>query len=159
MPAAPRSISLWRMSLDQTVSGSNRVPAIGPARVEDVMRPGVITCAPETPLREVAGVMATKHIHTLVVTSIDRRGDTPTWRILGGLDLVAAALDGLDGRTAGELATAEPITVSDESRLEDAAQLMVDHLVDHLLVVGAHDGRPVGVLSSLDIAGVIARET
>jgi CBS domain-containing protein len=46
--------------------------------------------------------------------------------------------------------------VSSEDRLDGAAQLMIEHQVDHVLVVGSQDGRPAGVLSTLDIAGVMA---
>jgi len=144
------------MSKDQTVAGSFRLPRMSHAQVQDAMRPGVISCGPETPLREVAGTMATKHIHSLVVTKIARFGSSPTWGMISALDLVAAAGEGLDERTAGEIAATEPVTVSGDDTLEHAAQLMVEHQVEHLLVVGAQDGRPVGVLSTLDIAGVMA---
>jgi CBS domain-containing protein len=33
---------------------------------------------------------------------------------------------------------------------------MADHNVSHLVVVQPHSGQPVGVLSTLDIAGVLA---
>lgn len=66
---------------------------------------------------------------------------------------MAAADD--EERTAGDIAT-QPVPVSSEDRLDRAAQLMVEHKVEHLIVFGAADGRPVGVLSSLDVAGAIA---
>ena len=37
-----------------------------------------------------------------------------------------------------------------------AAQLMSEHEVSHLVVVQPHSGHPVGVLSALDLAGVLA---
>jgi CBS domain-containing protein len=129
---------------------------IAGAQVEDAMRPGVISCSPETTLREVARIMATKHIHCLVVARITGRGEEPAWSMISGLDLVAAASDDFAERTAGEAASSDPVTVSSEARLDRAAQLMVEHRVEHLLVVGAHDGRPAGVLSTLDIAGVMS---
>ncbi len=120
------------------------------------MHPGVISCSPETPLREVAHIVSTKHIHCLVVTSITEHGAPPTWALISGLDLVGAAVDAFEELTAGELAATEPVTVSTNDPLDRAAQLMIEHQVEHLIVVGAEDGRPAGVLSTLDIAGVMA---
>ena len=144
------------MSKDQIATGSFRLPRVTHAQVGDAMRPGVISCSPETPLREVARIMATKHIHCLVVARIAGFGEEPTWSMISSLDLVAATRDGFAERTAGDAAASEPVTVGTEDALDRAAQLMVEHQVEHLLVVGAHDGRPAGVLSTLDIAGVMA---
>jgi CBS domain-containing protein len=144
------------MSKDQISFGSFRLPRLTHAQVGDAMRPGIISCSPETPLREVARIMATKHIHCLVVTTIAGHGQAPAWSMISSLDLVSAASDGFAERTAGEAAASEPVTVSSEDRLDRAAQLMIEHQVDHVLVVGSQDGRPAGVLSTLDIAGVMA---
>lgn len=137
-------------------AGSFRLPRAAHARVDDAMHPGVFSCSPETPLREVARIISTKHIHCLVVESVAERGAPPTWALISGLDLVAAAADDLEERTAGEVAATEPVTVGTDDPLDRAAQLMVEHQVEHLIVVGAEDGSPVGVLSMLDIAGVMA---
>lgn len=45
--------------------------------------------------------------------------------------------------------------VDRDEPLERAAQLMVEHQLTHLLVTGPA-GMPVGVLSTLDVAGAIA---
>ena len=54
------------------VRGSYRVPSVQHALVEDVMRAGVVTCAPQTDLVSVAQIMAANHIHAIVVTGIER---------------------------------------------------------------------------------------
>jgi CBS domain-containing protein len=41
--------------------------------------------------------------------------------------------------------------------LERAARLMTDHRISHLLVVRDELAIPVGVISSLDLAGVLAQ--
>jgi len=41
-------------------------------------------------------------------------------------------------------------------RLERAMQLMTDHEVAHVVVVERHSGRPVGVISTLDIARALS---
>lgn len=139
-----------------TAPGSFRLARVAHARVEDAMHPGVISCAPDTPLRDVARTISTKHIHCLVVTGAAERGAGPNWGLISGLDLVAAAAEGVEERTAGDIAVSDPVTVSSDEQLERAAQLMLAHQAEHLIVVGAADGRPVGVLSTLDIAGVMA---
>jgi CBS domain-containing protein len=48
--------------------------------------------------------------------------------------------------------------VSPGETLERAAQLMTEHNTAHLIVVDPKQQRPLGVLSTLDIAGTLARE-
>ena len=48
------------------------------------------------------------------------------------------------------------MTVRSDDRLEHAAQLMAEHGVSHLAVIDEGSEQPVGMLSSLDIARVIA---
>jgi CBS domain-containing protein len=144
------------MSNDQTAASGFRLPRLTHAQVGDAMRPGVISCSPETPLREVARIMSTRHIHCVVVTRRAQHDEPPAWSMISSLDLVAAASGGFEERTAGEAAATEPVTVSSEAPLDRAAQLMIDRKIEHLLVVGSHDGRPAGVLSTLDIAGAMA---
>src|SRR3954471_17883397 len=96
---------------------------IAGAQVGDAMRPGVISCSPETPLSEVARIMATKHIHCLVVARGAGYGEEPVWSMISGLDLIAATSDDFAERTAGDAAASEPVTVSSEDRLDRAAQL------------------------------------
>jgi CBS domain-containing protein len=52
------------------------------------------------------------------------------------------------------LASTEIVTVDVAEPLERAAQLMTKHQLSHLLVVS--DAQPVGVVSTLDIAGCLA---
>jgi CBS domain-containing protein len=56
--------------------------------------------------------------------------------------------------TAGEIAVAEPVTVEPSLPLDEAIRLMDEHETAHLIV--ADGGRPVGVLSMLDVAGILA---
>jgi CBS domain-containing protein len=58
--------------------------------------------------------------------------------------------------TAGKVAATEPVTVDADEPLLTAAQVMQEHDVHHLVVVSGRDPRPIGILSSLDVAGVIA---
>jgi CBS domain-containing protein len=125
-------------------------------RVSDAMHAGVVTCAADTPLRDVARMMAEHHIHCVAVPDIEGTGAL-AWGIVSDLEVVGAAAAGsVEGRTAADIAASEALAVSDGDMLDRAVQLMSEHQVAHLVVVGAASGRPVGVLSTLDVAGLLA---
>jgi CBS domain-containing protein len=94
--------------------GSFRLPCLAHARVDDAMRPGVISVAPDTPLRELARVLSTRHIHCLVVTNPSGENAAPRWGLISSFDLVLATLndaaDSFENRTASELGSATPPT-------------------------------------------------
>ena len=141
----------------QPYRGSYLAPAFEHASVADVMHPGVMTCPPDAPLVTVAQTMATHHVHAVVVGGIgtDRvHGDHLVWALISDMDLVRAAEIGIAGRTAAEVARTEAITVDPSTPLATAARLMDVHGTSHLIV--ASNGAPIGVVSSLDIAGALA---
>jgi CBS domain-containing protein len=144
------------MSTKTEIEGSYLMPAFEHALVSDVMRVGVITCAPDTPLSDVARIMSSSHVHCVVVTApgASSQGGQP-WGIVSDLDLAQAALDSGE-RDAGSVCTTEVVTVGPGDSLERAAQLMVEHENSHLVVVDPTLNMPVGVISTLDIAGNIA---
>jgi len=128
------------------------------ARVADAMSPGVISCPPETPLRVVARMMATFSVHSVFV--FEHRDeddeDLQLWGVVSDLDLVAAGRLNVDERTAGGSAVTPLVTVATDAPLAEAAALMAEHGISHLAVVDPTSKRPVGVLSTLDIARSIA---
>ena len=128
-------------------------PAFEDAAVVDAMRLGIISCPPDTPLEDVARMMATYRIHCIVVSEME--GATPMG-VISDADLAAAAASGPWEATAGELAATESVRVAADASLQHAAQLMAEHQVSHLVVIQPHTGHPVGVLSALDLAGVLA---
>jgi len=97
--------------------------------------------------------MATYRIHSVVVSEMEGGNAVG---VISDVDLAAAATQGSHLRTAAELARAEPVTVAADDSLSSAAQLMSVHEVSHLVVIQPHNGHPVGVLSALDVAGVLA---
>jgi CBS domain-containing protein len=137
--------------------GSYLLPAFENATVLDVMRPGVMSCAPDASLLTVAQTMATHHVHSVVVTGLthdDRGGDHLVWGLISDMDLVRAAESGIEGHTAADAARTEVVTVDPTTLLPEAAALMDEHATAHLLVLSG--GRPAGVISSLDLAGALA---
>lgn len=129
--------------------------------VRAAMHPGVITCPPETPLRDVALMMARYHIHAVVVFTEESEAEDAVgiWGVVSDTDLVAAAaVDDVAGRTAGGTARTPLVTVYPDESLKRVAELMRQHRVTHALVVGPASDRPVGMVSTLDVARQIALE-
>jgi CBS domain-containing protein len=124
--------------------------------VADVMTAGVISCTPETPLRTIARLMAGYRVHAVFVFGDETAAEL--WGLVSDLDLVAAAWAGVDDRTAGDSAVAPLVTVAGDDELEHAAQLMAENGVSHLAVLDPETQRPVGVVSTLDIARAVADE-
>jgi CBS domain-containing protein len=137
--------------------GSYMLPAFERAAVADVMSPGVMSCAPDAPLLAVAQTMATHHVHAVVVAGITKAeagGDRPIWGLVSDMDIVRAAESGIEGHTAAYASRSELVSVDPSTSLADAARLMDVRNSAHLIVMS--EGHPVGVLSSLDIAGALA---
>ena len=134
--------------------GSYLTPSFEHATVGDAMRPRVLTCDRATPLVTVAQMMAGEHVHAIVVIGGAGDGERRPWAVVTDRDLlrVAARIDEL---TAGEAATGEVFEARADERLADAARRMTEHGVTHMLVVDDRNGRPVGMLSTLDIAGIL----
>jgi CBS domain-containing protein len=78
------------------------------------------------------------------------------WGIISDLDLVAAGIRDEQEPTARDLAAQPVIAVTPSRPLREAAETMVRNRVSHLVVTDAEAGRPIGILSTLDVAGVLA---
>ena len=128
---------------------------LGRMPVADAMTTGVISCAPETPLREIAALMAERRVHAIYVFDKDASGDAGPWGLVSDLDLVAAARGDLDAATARDAAVTPLVTVRGDDTLDRAAQLLAENGVSHLAVVDPHTELPAGVLSTLDVAGAV----
>jgi CBS domain-containing protein len=121
------------------------------AHVADVMHGPVLTCGPETPITAVARTMADKQVHAVVVTGIEGTA----WGVVTTLDVAAAAAARPDEIVAREVAATEPVTVGTGTALSEAARVMVEHQVNHVLVV--EGGRPAGIVSTADVASCLSR--
>jgi len=164
MPArgASRTLCLFIDPEGGTVStnlrpdqGSRVAPRFDHAIVRDVMHDGVLACLPDEPAVELARIMAQHHVHAVVVAGLHGTGTTEElrWRVVTDHDVVRAA-SVLDGLTAGEVGGEIPLSVAPSTPLPEAAELMGRHGSTHLVV--ADQGRPIGVVSTLDVAGALA---
>jgi CBS domain-containing protein len=105
-------------------------------------------------LPKVAQMMAGHRIHCVVVRSGEEAA-LPPWGVVSDLDLAAAfAHEETASTTAGRIAATPAVMVDMREPLRNAARLMAEHGVAHLVVVRRE--RPVGVISTLDLARVLA---
>jgi CBS domain-containing protein len=106
-------------------------------------------------------MMASYRVHAIVVHADEvplPGGDA--WGVVTDADLVRAALDnGVDVLTAKQVAATPAVIVFSSDPLERAMQLMAEHEVTHVIVVERHSGRPIGVLSTLDVARALSSST
>ncbi len=137
--------------------GSFLMPSLEHARVADAMHPGVLRCDSEATLTEVARLMTNHHVHCVAVGAArGADGERLGWGIVTDRDVLHAGLEGGGEALARELASHSFVTVAPDTPLRDAGELMLTRKVSHLLVVDPLSQRPMGILSTLDVAGVIA---
>ena len=142
------------MSSTRTTIESSGLDAIS---VREAMHEGVLSCPTDAPLSTVAELMAAEGVHCVVVTD---RDDVGVWGVISDLDLVAAAgVRDLDAQSAGGSAATPALAIAPGETLQRAAQIMTEHAAAHLLVVDDTSGRPVGVLSTLDVARLLAERS
>lgn len=142
------------MNATRTTIESNGLDTIA---VREAMHEGVLSCHTDAPLSTVAELMAGKAVHCVVVTD---RDDLSVWGVISDLDLVAAAgVRNLDAQSAGGSAATPALAIAPDDTLQRAAQMMTEHAAAHLLVVDGVSRRPVGVLSTLDVARVLAERS
>jgi CBS domain-containing protein len=123
--------------------------------VGDAMHAGVFTCGEDASLDMAAAMMARYSIHCVVV--LEGPDDEKPWGVISDLDLVSAAFDhDTGGWKAGEAAGSPAVMIGADAPLRRAAQLMREYGIAHLVVVDGDARTPLGVISTLDIARVIA---
>jgi CBS domain-containing protein len=139
----------WPVTEQAAISWS---PTDAQRRVSDAMHWGLISCAPDATLREVATLMSTEGVHCIVVT--DEPSDSKClWGVVFDDDLVAAStVRSLDDQYAGGTAMEPPVTALPYETLAEAARRMTAHGVSHLVVLDPAGDGPLGVLSTLDLA-------
>jgi CBS domain-containing protein len=143
-------------------------------RVGDLMTTSVVMIGTETPLRDVAAILAERSISGLPVVSergivlgvvseadilAKERGPlAPRGRIMSFfVDHDRAELEQkLEARTAGEAMTAPAVTIGPKRPVAAAAALMIDRRVNRLPVVDEH-GKLVGIVTRADLVRAFTR--
>jgi CBS domain-containing protein len=127
-------------------------PDLEHIRVHDCMHVGILSCASDAPLGEVAGLMARHRVHAIAVTQGSSRRPVA---VVSDLDVVTAAASG-EEPDALQVAATEPLSISADEPIHHAARMMADHGVAHLVVLDQASGYPIGIVSTLDVAAVYA---
>ena len=124
-------------------------------QVQDWMHRGVITCAPETPVAEIAAVMESYDVSALVV--VNESGNAVG--VISRTDLVNARfiepyMKHWRGLTAEHLMTQPVISVAPDTSVREAVELLYEKRIHRLVVVEESEGqvRPIGILSVTDLA-------
>jgi len=141
-------------------------------QVRDVMTTNVLTVDSDTSLKEVAAILADRHISGLPVVTkrgalagVVSEGDIlmkefPAERrgIIGRLLHPHTAQDiaKLEARTAGQAMSSPAITIDPDAPLSAAAELMVRRRINRLPVV--ENGQIVGIVTRADIVRTFTRE-
>jgi CBS domain-containing protein len=126
--------------------------------VRDAMHPGIISCSQATTATEIARIMASQHVHCVAVisSSHDNRQEPMIWGIVSDLDLLEAAIQSSAPVTAATLARQPVISVRSSMSVHDAAKAMVEYGTNHVVVVDPDHRVPIGILSTIDVAELLA---
>ena len=117
---------------------------------------GVVTCGVNANAAEVAKIMLDNDVSTLVV--VDERLNA--CGIISKTDLLWSYGKDLSLISAEDIMTPEILTVSPETLVHEAVQLMLEHGVHQLVIVtqGGPHRRPVAIFTSGDAVTLMAGE-
>ena len=115
--------------------------------VRDIYHKGVIFCKPDTPLQEMVRVMADTEIHAIMVA--EREGEPPVG-VISHTDAIAHYGEDLTTVHACDVMTADVVSVSEDTTVEEAAKKLLETHIHRLLVV-SKGNKPLGILSTTDI--------
>ncbi len=113
----------------------------------EVVKPDVLSCSPDTPLREAAAAMQARRCSSILVVD----GESPLG-IWTERDALSAELDTPNMLDAPirEVMSTPVITIAGSMLLREVAPYMRGHGLRHLLVVDANQ-QPLGILSQTDV--------
>jgi CBS domain-containing protein len=135
-----------------------RARALSEASIGDGMHRGVANCPPDTPLSTVARSMAEHRVHCVAVAGVGSDGPHShhySWGLVNAMELVRALHRDALMEPAASIASTAPAAVTEDDSLAAVAALMIDDDTSHVVVVGP-SGLPCGMISSLDVAAILA---
>lgn len=109
----------------------------------DIMTRDVVMLSPDMTVTETSDLLVRYRIHGAPV--VDGTG-----QLIGMVSLVD--LVGRVGRTVRDVMTAEPVSASSDTPVEELAGMMLDQIVRRIPIVEA--GRVIGIVSASDIIQV-----
>jgi CBS domain-containing protein len=143
-------------------------------KAKDVMTSPVVSVEPDTPVLQAVRVMLQRHISGLPVVGSDgrlvgivtegdflRRAETGTQRrrprwleFLVGPGRMADEYTRSHGRKVGEIMTAEPLTVTEDTPLEEVVEVMEKRRIKRLPVLRGN--KVVGIVSRANLLHALA---
>ncbi len=138
--------------------------------VGQVMSRDVVSVSPDTPLREVVGLVEGKAYRAVPVVEdgrpvgmitnqdlVERGGLLARVELLGSLSDAErlSALQQLGARTAREVMTPDPVTVVEATPVASVAEAMAHRRLKRIPVVDP-DGKLIGIVSRLDLLRTVA---
>lgn len=117
--------------------------------VREVMHRGVITCTPDTALKEVARIMNATDVHALIV--VNERNEAQG--VVSHMDMLRVFGRDLYALKAQDVMTKEVLSIEPDAPLAEAVRMMLEHRV-HRLLVARTEGEakiPLGVISTTDV--------
>ena len=126
------------------------------ASVRDAMSPGIIVIASDTTVATCAAIMYERRTHAVLV--VDDRSREPLGWVFHRDVLQHLRSDPLT-TVAADVVSQGPTYIDPEATVDEAAELMVEQNLTHLLVGKSPDRIPEGVISSWDLVAHYARPT
>jgi CBS domain-containing protein len=117
--------------------------------VREVMHQGVITCTPDTALKEVARTMNATDVHALIV--VNERDEVQG--VVSHMDMLRVFEQDLYALKAGDVMTTEIRSIAPDVPMVEAVKMMLEHNV-HRLLVAREEGEtriPLGIISTTDV--------
>jgi len=130
-----------------------------PKLVRDLMHPGIITCAPNASLGQVALLLNQHQVHALFVTDDDHIiGVISDFDLMAGewLSSDSESLAAMQKLTAADLMTRQVDSVEANTSLPEAVDQFIEKRVSRFLVID--NKKPVGIISLSDFVASIANE-
>lgn len=118
-----------------------------PRKVRDVMRRRVVTATVDTPVGQLARLLAVHRVSAVPIVDADRR----VLGVVSEADLAQRAIG-----TAGEVMSVRPLTVPADAPLSVAA-IKLEHSGAERLLVTGDGGRLLGVVSRADVLRPLTR--
>jgi len=122
-------------------------------KVMKLMRRGAITCTQETSIQEVAQIMVVNKIRYCVV--VDERHEVKG--IISARSMLRAFGKDLEKTRAKDILLPYTVTITPNSLLKEAADLMSKKRIGHLIVVSDRPGSGRVILGLLHAEDVVAR--
>ena len=119
------------------------------------MKRGAVTCTPETSIREVSQIMGWNRIHYCVVVNDQHEVDG----IISARSILKAYGKDLDKTKAKDILLPYTITITPNSPIDEAIELMCKKKIEHIVIVSEHPASKaiLGILHASDIISKIAK--